>query len=611
MKLFVTGGAGFIGSNYVRYVLANTDDEVTVYDALTYAGNLDDLRDVDDDPRYAFVKGDICDREDARGRDGRPRRGRALRGREPRRPLDRRARRVRAAPTASAPTWCATSPGGSGSSASCTSPPTRCTARSRRARRSETDPLEPRSPYSASKAGSDLIALSYHATYGLPVIVTRWSNNFGPYQFPEKVIPLFVTNLLDGRKVPLYGDGLNVRDWFYVDDNCAGVDLVLRRGRRRRDLQHRRRQRDPQPGADRQAAGAARRGRGDDRVRRPTASATTGATRSTSTRSRALGWRQAAHARRGAGRDRGLVPGQRVVVGAAQGAGGAGLTCGCWSPGRAASSAATSHAALRGRGRRGHRRHPRRRSTSATATPSTRRSRRCGPTRSCTRGAWTAVDACETDPDTRLPGQRARAPGTWPTPPPGRGPPRATCRPTTCSTAPRTSPTSSGTGPTRSRCTAGPSWAASTRSRPTPRARRSCARRGCAASTATTWSRPSCGWPTGPSWRSSTTSGATRRFTADLAVGIRRLAVGPAARACSTSPTRATVSWYEFVRAVLESRGPRPGQGPPHHHRRARPAPARAPAGQLGARQRRPAAGGRAAAAALPREPRPARRPAA
>ena len=94
----------------------------------------------------------------------------------------------------------------------------------------EDDRLSPRSPYSASKAGSDLIALSYLETYGLPVIVTRSSNNFGPYQYPEKVIPLFVTNLLEGRKVPLYGDGLNVRDWCYVDDNCAGVDLVVRQG---------------------------------------------------------------------------------------------------------------------------------------------------------------------------------------------------------------------------------------------------------------------------------------------------------------------------------------------------------------------------------------------
>jgi dTDP-glucose 4,6-dehydratase len=94
----------------------------------------------------------------------------------------------------------------------------------------ETDPLSPRSPYSASKAGSDLIALSYQATYGLPVLVTRSSNNFGPHQHPEKVIPLFVTNLLDGARVPLYGDGLNVRDWCHVDDNCAAIDLVLRNG---------------------------------------------------------------------------------------------------------------------------------------------------------------------------------------------------------------------------------------------------------------------------------------------------------------------------------------------------------------------------------------------
>jgi dTDP-glucose 4,6-dehydratase len=94
----------------------------------------------------------------------------------------------------------------------------------------ETDPLEPRSPYSASKAGSDLIALSYHHTYGLPVVVTRCTNNFGPYQFPEKAIPLFTTNLLDGQRIPLYGDGLNERDWLYVDDHCAGVHLALREG---------------------------------------------------------------------------------------------------------------------------------------------------------------------------------------------------------------------------------------------------------------------------------------------------------------------------------------------------------------------------------------------
>ncbi|MCL2394957.1 MAG: GDP-mannose 4,6-dehydratase, partial [Acidimicrobiaceae bacterium] len=94
----------------------------------------------------------------------------------------------------------------------------------------ETDPLDPRSPYSSSKAGSDLIARSYFSTHGLPVMITRSSNNFGPWQYPEKVIPLFTTNLLDGLRVPLYGDGLNARDWLYVEDNCAGVDFVLRSG---------------------------------------------------------------------------------------------------------------------------------------------------------------------------------------------------------------------------------------------------------------------------------------------------------------------------------------------------------------------------------------------
>ena len=149
----------------------------------------------------------------------------------------------------------------------------------------EGDPLEPRSPYSASKAGSDLIALSYHATHGLDVRVTRCTNNFGPYQYPEKAIPLFTTNLLEGRPIPLYGDGLNERDWIYVDDHCAGVHLVLDDGDARRDLQHRRRQRDPEPGPRRQAAGADRPGRVARRPTSRTASATTAATPSTSPRS--------------------------------------------------------------------------------------------------------------------------------------------------------------------------------------------------------------------------------------------------------------------------------------------------------------------------------------
>lgn len=229
MKVFVTGGAGFIGSNYVRHLLRSTDDEVTVFDALTYAGNRASLRDLEDDPRFRFVQGDVCDRGAVAA---------ALPGHHAvvHFAAESHVDRSIVSPDEFVRTNC------HGTNVMCD------VARQVGVDRflhistdevygsidqgsfSEDDPLGPRSPYSASKAGSDLIALSYLSTYDLPVLVTRSSNNFGPYQFPEKVIPLFTTNLLDGASVPLYGDGGNVRDWCFVEDNCTAVDTVLRKG---------------------------------------------------------------------------------------------------------------------------------------------------------------------------------------------------------------------------------------------------------------------------------------------------------------------------------------------------------------------------------------------
>ena len=229
MRQLVTGGAGFIGSNYVRHVLRATDHEVTIYDALTYAGNLSTLRDVEDDPRVRFVKGDICDLGTLQE---------AMAGHQ-------------VVVHFAAETHVDRSIGGSTAFVQ-----TNCVgtnhvmeaARMVGAERvvhigtdevygsievgsfDEDDRLGPRSPYSAAKAGSDLIALSYVTTHGLPVVVTRCSNNFGPFQFPEKVIPLFTTNLLDGKQVPLYGDGGNVRDWIHVEDHNRAAHMVLQHG---------------------------------------------------------------------------------------------------------------------------------------------------------------------------------------------------------------------------------------------------------------------------------------------------------------------------------------------------------------------------------------------
>ncbi len=230
MRLVVTGGAGFIGSNFVRYMLARHDDvEIVNLDKLTYAGNLENLRDVEDDPRYSFVRGDICDAavvgETLRGADAvvnfaaETHVDRSISGPQDfiRTDVLGTHTLLEAVRTLEIPRYLQISTDevyGSIETGAFT----------------EESDLDPSSPYSASKAGADLLVLAYHRTFGTPVLITRSSNNYGAWQYPEKIVPLFITNAIDDLQLPVYGDGLNVRDWLYVDDNCAGIDLVLREG---------------------------------------------------------------------------------------------------------------------------------------------------------------------------------------------------------------------------------------------------------------------------------------------------------------------------------------------------------------------------------------------
>lgn len=234
MRLFVTGGAGFIGSNFVRMAIDGRlpgleDARVTVFDAITYSGTLTNLESVKGSPRFSFVQGDIRNSSAVRE---------ALPGHEAivhfaaESHVDRSVNDSRIfvetnvvgtqtlldhAMALNIPRFVHISTDevyGSIESGSW----------------DEKEPLLPNSPYSASKAASDLLVRSYHVTHGLNASITRCSNNYGPHHFPEKVIPLFVTNLLDGKKVPLYGDGENIRDWLHVDDHCRGIALVLQSG---------------------------------------------------------------------------------------------------------------------------------------------------------------------------------------------------------------------------------------------------------------------------------------------------------------------------------------------------------------------------------------------
>ena len=240
--MLITGGAGFIGSNYVRHVLKNTDHAVVVLDKLTYAGCLESLNDVREDARFTFVHGDIADEtlvarllqehhvESIVNFAAESHVDRSIDSPRPfietnivgtfvlldaaRRHYDllegAARERFRFLHISTDEVYGSLDAGGLFS---------------------ETTPYAPNSPYAASKASADHLVCAYHHTFDLPVLITNCSNNYGPYQFPEKLIPLMILNALDGRELPIYGDGMNIRDWLYVEDHCEGILLVLAKGK--------------------------------------------------------------------------------------------------------------------------------------------------------------------------------------------------------------------------------------------------------------------------------------------------------------------------------------------------------------------------------------------
>ncbi len=234
MNVLITGGAGFIGSNFLRYFLrAHADAEVVNLDKLTYAGNLDSVADLASEPRYAFVLGDIADR---------PLVDRLMRDRRITHVVNFAAESHVDRSILEPEVFVATNVGGTQNLLFC--------ARANKVERflqvstdevygslgpegrfHEDTPLAPNSPYSAAKASADLLCRAWFQTFGFPVIITRCSNNYGPYQFPEKLIPLMLINAFAGKELPVYGDGRNVRDWIYVEDHCRAIDAVLMKGR--------------------------------------------------------------------------------------------------------------------------------------------------------------------------------------------------------------------------------------------------------------------------------------------------------------------------------------------------------------------------------------------
>jgi dTDP-glucose 4,6-dehydratase len=229
--ILVTGGCGFIGSNFIHYMLSQYSSKITNLDKLTYAGNLENLKAVEADPRYTFIKGDIAD---ATVLEGLPEGIDIIINFAAESHVDRSI----------------TDPDAFIETNICGTYRLLEFARKRGVQRfvqistdevygslpesgkfSETTPLAPNSPYSASKTSADILAMAYHHTFGLPVVITRCSNNYGPYQFPEKLIPLMISNAIEGKELPVYGDGLNIRDWIHVQDHCDAIRLVAEKGR--------------------------------------------------------------------------------------------------------------------------------------------------------------------------------------------------------------------------------------------------------------------------------------------------------------------------------------------------------------------------------------------